>query len=225
MQSQCDISAFSTSPQGITYTSTDNFAIAFAIVDDSADEIFFIDSDCNLIDQMDTATFGINSLAPTGIAHLPTTLPTTTTDQFAITDRNKDAISIVDTSKPDRLAGQFSTSIFNSGYPQGISLISANGHFAIIDSTADEVFVVNANGLLQSRFDTSYFSSNPQGIAFDSDNEVFAIVDSTDDEVTLLNLHIALPPTCECDLNHDGKCDMEDWLLFGEEWGRTDCPN
>lgn len=28
---------------------------------------------------------------------------------------------------------------------------------------------------------------------------------------------------CECDLNHDGRCDMEDWLLFGDDWGRTDC--
>jgi outer membrane protein assembly factor BamB len=30
---------------------------------------------------------------------------------------------------------------------------------------------------------------------------------------------------CKCDLNHDGRCDMEDWLLFGEDWGRTDCPH
>jgi len=28
---------------------------------------------------------------------------------------------------------------------------------------------------------------------------------------------------CECDLNHDGRCDMQDWLKFGEDWGRTDC--
>ena len=28
---------------------------------------------------------------------------------------------------------------------------------------------------------------------------------------------------CECDLNHDGRCDMQDWLLFGEDWGHTDC--
>ena len=28
---------------------------------------------------------------------------------------------------------------------------------------------------------------------------------------------------CECDLNDDGICDMQDWLLFGEDWGRTDC--
>jgi hypothetical protein len=34
-----------------------------------------------------------------------------------------------------------------------------------------------------------------------------------------------LPPAdvCECDLNVDGRCDMQDWLLFGEDWGRTDC--
>ena len=30
-------------------------------------------------------------------------------------------------------------------------------------------------------------------------------------------------PVCECDLNNDGRCDMSDWLLFGEDWGRTDC--
>jgi hypothetical protein len=28
---------------------------------------------------------------------------------------------------------------------------------------------------------------------------------------------------CECDLNDDGKCDMQDWLVFGQDWGRTDC--
>jgi TRAP transporter TAXI family solute receptor len=32
------------------------------------------------------------------------------------------------------------------------------------------------------------------------------------------------PKECECDLNYDGKCDMQDWLLFGGNWGRTDCP-
>ena len=38
-------------------------------------------------------------------------------------------------------------------------------------------------------------------------------------------LHVAgAVDVCECDLNHDGRCDMQDWLLFGEDWGRTDCP-
>ncbi|MEW6520622.1 MAG: choice-of-anchor J domain-containing protein [Thermodesulfobacteriota bacterium] len=28
---------------------------------------------------------------------------------------------------------------------------------------------------------------------------------------------------CECDLNQDTLCDMPDWLVFGSDWGRTDC--
>ncbi len=28
---------------------------------------------------------------------------------------------------------------------------------------------------------------------------------------------------CECDLTKDGKCDMQDWLLFGQNWGATNC--
>jgi hypothetical protein len=28
---------------------------------------------------------------------------------------------------------------------------------------------------------------------------------------------------CGCDLNNDGNCDMLDWLVFGVDWGRTDC--
>jgi hypothetical protein len=25
-------------------------------------------------------------------------------------------------------------------------------------------------------------------------------------------------------MTEDGKCDMQDWLLFGGNWGQTDCP-
>ncbi len=28
---------------------------------------------------------------------------------------------------------------------------------------------------------------------------------------------------CECDLNNDGRCDMRDWLRFGQRWGATNC--
>ena len=28
---------------------------------------------------------------------------------------------------------------------------------------------------------------------------------------------------CECDLNTNGRCDMSDYFLFGQDWGRTDC--
>ncbi len=29
---------------------------------------------------------------------------------------------------------------------------------------------------------------------------------------------------CECELNQDGACNGQDWLLFYPDWGRTDCP-
>ena len=36
-------------------------------------------------------------------------------------------------------------------------------------------------------------------------------------------IHVVPADSCECDLTNDGKCDMQDWLKFGEEWGHTDC--
>ncbi len=32
-----------------------------------------------------------------------------------------------------------------------------------------------------------------------------------------------IAPPCKCDLNSDGRCNMSDWLLFGQRWGATNC--
>ena len=40
---------------------------------------------------------------------------------------------------------------------------------------------------------------------------------------SIAQFELAKFPACECDLNHDHNCDMQDWLVFGEDWGRTDC--
>jgi len=46
-----------------------------------------------------------------------------------------------------------------------------------------------------------------------------------DSEATMEVVDYFIGPTaCECDLTNDGKSDMQDWLKFGEDWGRTDCP-
>ncbi len=37
--------------------------------------------------------------------------------------------------------------------------------------------------------------------------------------------YTAVCEACLCDLNKDRRCDMRDWLLFGQDWGRTDCLN
>ena len=47
--------------------------------------------------------------------------------------------------------------------------------------------------------------------------------DRVSDNVDFIPYALVCVEICECDLNNDGKCDMSDWLLFGEDWGRTDC--
>ena len=29
---------------------------------------------------------------------------------------------------------------------------------------------------------------------------------------------------CECDLNTDGVCDMQDYFIFSQDWGEEECP-
>jgi len=40
-----------------------------------------------------------------------------------------------------------------------------------------------------------------------------------------LYLSALVTQNCEGDLNHDGRMDMRDWLIFGQDWGRRDCLN
>jgi hypothetical protein len=83
---------------------------------------------------------------------------------------------------------------------------------AVVDSTSifvgdivDGHVTLTTSGIV---FDTLRLASSPdsQGLLLDN--------------VTINTIAI---DTCECDLNQDGVCDMLDWQLFGQNWGRTDC--
>ena len=193
LQSQCDISVFSNYSSGIAYIppTVNNVIVGpplnadlsgggFAIVDTSR-KLFITDTNCTLLDQFDTGTFGINSTYPSGITYL-------STNEFMITDSSRDASFIFNTYYPGKLQGQFSLELLGDTLPCGITLIPSTGNFATVAYTITEVLIVNFEGVLQARFDTAPFSLHPQGIAFDDDNNVFAIVDNVDDEVTLLDL-------------------------------------
>lgn len=193
-QNQCDISVFSNFPTGIAYIPpTSNGAIVgppinadlssggFAIVEAQADELFIVDTGCNLIGRYDVATFGINSVSPSGIECL-------SADDFVITDDSRDSSLFFNINRPGRIQSQFGTVIFGFSMPRGIAYIPATASFAIVGNNFDEVIIATSGGALKARFDTALFSLNPQGIAFDADHNIFAVVDSADDEVTLLDL-------------------------------------
>jgi hypothetical protein len=202
---------------GITYIPSTG---DFAIVDRSADEIFIINSGCVLQDQFDIGTFGIGSNEPYGITYIADR------NYFAIADSGKDAAFMFDPAWSGRIVEQFSLSAVLSTSTTGITFVPSSDTFAVVDNSADEAFVVNRQGVLQARFDTSLFATNPQGIAFNTIDETFAIVDANDREVSFLSLpSLVIPVTiCACDLNHDGACNILDWPYFIENWGRTDCP-
>ncbi len=220
LQGSCDISGFSDRAGGITYIpSTGDFAIA----DYSKKKIFIIDSKCGLRDQFDIGRFGINSTAPSGIALLPAA-----TDKFAVSDQGYyGRVVTVDITRPGKTMAQFSTPAVKSLLPTGICLVPSPAYYAITDSSADGVFVVDPRGILRARFSTSLFSRNPQGIAYNPDTEVFAIVDSDNDAAYLLQLPgLVIPPgpqVCEGDLDRNGDVDGRDLSLFTADFGRIDC--
>ena len=81
------------------------------------------------------------------------------------------------------------------------------------------VYAMNEDGTVNWIYsgnfdDDGHFYSSP---AIGSNGALY--VGSTNGE-----LYAFHRPFCKCDLNSDGRCDMEDWLIFGEDWGRTDCP-
>jgi uncharacterized protein YjiK len=217
VQGQCDISSFSTAARDIAYLPSSG---TFAIIDDGADEIYFMDGDCNLLGQTDTATAGINANAPTGITYLPAM------DKLAIVDLNRDAALFIDPRLPGRIVRQFSTAVSGSTSPHGITTIGDTGNLAVIDNSADEVFVFNINGVMLYRFDTAPFSLNPQGIAYDPVNQVFAILESTGQEVMLLSLPALTFASSGCsgDGNCDGDVDGADLARLAADFGRNDCP-
>lgn len=72
-----------------------------------------------------------------------------------------------------------------------------------IDAGTGNAFTLSVSGVV---FDTLRLASVPNSQALLIDN------------VTIDNSNL-----CGCDLNRDQNCDLNDWALFGQDWGRTDC--
>ena len=102
--------------------------------------------------------------------------------------------------------------------PRPFGLTYANGYLYVGDDGTNRIFKVNPNtGAVVDSWPAP--GTYPAGLAFDG--RYLWVSDFSSERI--YRMDIANDP-CECDLNHDGRCDMQDWLLFGEDWGRTDCP-
>lgn len=80
--------------------------------------------------------------------------------------------------------------------------------------------VVDSDSMAVQDLTGDHFTLSVGDVVFDT----LRLVSSPDSQALLIdNVTINSIDICECDLNQDSVCDMYDWVLFGEDWGRTDC--
>ena len=172
---QCDTAGFATDIQGIAYNSDDR---VYAILDTVTDEVYILNSDCEIVGQFDTTVFGADT--PAGITY------NSDANVYAIVDSADDEIYIVDAN--GELIDQCNTSVFSTT-PTGIAFNRDSGEYAIVDSGVDEVFIIDAtlsaaDCALSDQFDMASFGADsPTDIAYDHTTNQYAITDSTDDEI------------------------------------------
>ena len=128
---QCDTASFATDIQGIAYNSDTK---QYAILNNTTDAVYILNSDCELVGQFDTTAF--DSDTPTGITY------NSDANVYAIVDSADDEIYIVDANGELNI-DQCNTSIFSTT-PTGIAFNRDTGEYAIVDSTVDEVFIIDA---------------------------------------------------------------------------------
>ncbi|MCA9490672.1 MAG: hypothetical protein KC621_12160 [Myxococcales bacterium] len=173
------LSSFSTggfgalSVTGIAYDPTTS---GYALLNDQGDELYYVTTGGVVTGQCDLAAPGVTG--GQGIAY------DAVAGVFAVVDSTADRVFTVDRSVtnggPCNVLGSFDTSAFGATNPSDIAWVSATDELAILDSTADEVFVVDKTGVLQDRFDTGngFGATTPTGLVYDVLSSRYQVVDS-----------------------------------------------
>lgn len=109
-----------------------------------------------------------------------------------------------------------------------LSVPVSNIYSIVYDSIENDIYVASDDSKAVYRVDPltgeviliadGFADFHPCSLELDTTNRRLWVADYGYNRVYEFCLNV-----CECDLNHDGRCDMEDWLKFGEDWGRTDC--
>jgi hypothetical protein len=82
--------------------------------------------------------------------------------------------------------------------------------------------LIVANGFAWGSVTTTFSEVYPAGRVISQSVTAGALAD-LGSAIDLVVSDGPAPEPCECDLNADGRCDMRDWLAFGQRWGATNC--
>lgn len=168
----------SNSPTGLAYNTTID---AYAIVDNSKDEVYIVGSDGNLQAQFNTSGFSTN---PQGIAY------DSANNRYVISDTSADELFFVTTAGVQLF--QCDTSGFATS-PIGVAFNSSNGFYAIVDNNLDEVFVVDSSCAIQHQFDTAGDGlSAPTGITYRPDTDQYEVVGSFTDDIFIFDATVGV---------------------------------
>ncbi len=102
----------------------------------------------------------------------------------------------------------------------------AIGTLSLIGTNASEFIIQNDNcsGATLAPQETRTFDVVFTAASLGSKSAMVSIpITSPSVDPVTISLTALVTPICECDLNHDTRCDMSDWLLFGQRWGATNC--
>ena len=89
---------------------------------------------------------------------------------------------------------QCDTAGIGSSSPVGVAFNSSNGFYAIADSSADEIFVVDSTCAIQHQFDTAGDGmTTPVGITYRPDTDQYEVVGSSLDDFSSMTRRWARP--------------------------------
>lgn len=85
------------------------------------------------------------------------------------------------------------------------------------------VFEAIDNGTSNLNVDLAKYHPDHPSNTYDNFVKVGGAVDEPTNVPGYLGIICVVNNACRADISGDGNVDMQDWLVFGEGWGRTDC--
>jgi uncharacterized protein YjiK len=165
----------SDSASGITFIPSSD---SFAIVDNGVKRVFIIDSAGNRLGQFETSPFG--SIDPQGITYVTTGI---FAGNLAILDNTVQTVFIVD------LNGNLQAFFSAPKIPlAGITFISDNATFAVVDDDSNDVKILNSVGTVLDTFNVGFVSTDNRGIAYNSATGYLIVASDGEDEIFSFNV-------------------------------------